>query len=69
MTNEGSIIMQVAIQKSALIPTEASRSGGAPPDKTSNNISTNVLVDNGSTVVIGEFTLFRSLRVIRECLF
>lgn len=53
VTNEGSIIMQVAVVKSALIPTAASRAGSAPPNSISNNISTNVLVDNGSTVVIG----------------
>ena len=50
VTNEGSIIMQVAIQKGALTPYQGNN---RPPDKTDNNISTNVLVDNGSTIVIG----------------
>ena len=59
VTNEGSIIMQVAVVKSALIPTSASRSGAAPPNSVSNNISTNVLVDNGSTVVIGGIYTFQ----------
>lgn len=53
VTNEGAIIMKVAVQKSALIATESSIRSGAPPDRTSNNVNTNVLVDNGSTVVIG----------------
>ena len=53
VTNEGSIIMEIAIEKSSFSRTEESRRGSAPPDLTSNNITTNVLVDNGSTVVIG----------------
>ena len=53
VTNEGSIIMEISIEKSSFSRTEESRRGSAPPDITSNNISTNVLVDNGSTVVIG----------------
>ncbi|MCY4643671.1 MAG: type IV pilus secretin PilQ [Bacteriovoracales bacterium] len=53
VTNEGAIVMEVSLQKSEHIPTEASRTGGAPPDTSSNSISTNVLVDNGSTIVIG----------------
>ena len=48
VTNEGSIIMQVAVQKSSATITDKN-----VPNSTQNTISTNVLVDNGSTVVIG----------------
>lgn len=50
VTNDGAISMEVTLTKSAfgVIPSE-----GAPPDMTKRNIKTNVLVDNGSTVVIG----------------
>ena len=53
VTNEGSIIMEVNIQKDALHVTEDTTTRGAPPDKVSNSINTSVLVDNGSTIVIG----------------
>ena len=54
VTNEGSIIMQVAVNKSSFSRTDTGRGGGgAPPDITSNSINTSVLVDNGSTVVVG----------------
>lgn len=50
VTNDGAISMQVALSKSAFgtRPTD-----DAPPNMTKRNIQTNVLVDNGSTVVIG----------------
>jgi type IV pilus assembly protein PilQ len=50
VTNEGSIALQIAVSKSGFTSTP---SGGAPPDIASNSINTNVLVDNGSTVMIG----------------
>ncbi len=50
ITNEGSILMSVQVSKSGF---GTRPSDGAPPDTTSNNVNTNVLVDNGSTVVIG----------------
>lgn len=50
VTNEGSIDMKVSIKKDSFgaPPTDDS-----PPDTTTRAIETNVLVDNGSTVVIG----------------
>ncbi len=49
VTNEGSIIMKVDIQKGSLGPRDV----GAAPAELKKTITTNVLVDNGSTVVIG----------------
>jgi type IV pilus assembly protein PilQ len=50
VTNDGAISMQISLSKSAFgtRPTP-----DAPPNITRRNINTNVLVDNGSTVVIG----------------
>lgn len=52
VTNEGSIAMEVTVQKGSFSASTNSASG-APPDQNKNTIQTNVLVDNGSTVVIG----------------
>ena len=49
VTNEGSIIMKVDITKASFVIQGI----GVPPDTTNHSVSTNVLVDNGSTVVIG----------------
>jgi type IV pilus assembly protein PilQ len=50
VTNDGSINMQVAINKTGF----TSRiSESAPPNTLTNNINTNVLVENGSTIVLG----------------
>ena len=50
VTNDGAISMAITLTKSAFgtRPT-----GDAPPNITRRNVDTNVLVDNGSTVVIG----------------
>lgn len=50
VTNDGSISLQVAIQKDGFLPptTQDEATGNS-----SKNITTNVLVDNGSTIVIG----------------
>ena len=50
VTNDGSISMEIAIAKEAFgdIPTS-----GGPPEKAGRTVETNVLVDNGSTIVIG----------------
>ncbi|HXH31678.1 MAG TPA: type IV pilus secretin PilQ [Bacteriovoracaceae bacterium] len=50
VTNDGAISMDISLSKSSFgnRPTT-----DAPPNKTSRNIKTTVLVDNGSTVVIG----------------
>jgi type IV pilus assembly protein PilQ len=50
VTNDGAISMQISLAKSAFgtRPTP-----DAPPNITRRNITTNVLVENGSTVVIG----------------
>lgn len=50
VTNEGSISMEVAIKKDSLTPAVQS---GAPQDEVKRVIKTQVLVDNGSTIVIG----------------
>lgn len=50
VTNDGAINLQVSVQKSSF---GARPTAGAPPATVSRNVNTNVLVDNGSTVVIG----------------
>ncbi len=50
ITNEGSISLDMELTKEAFGP---SPEVGAPPDKTTRNVKTNVLVDNGSTIVLG----------------
>lgn len=50
VTNEGSIAMEVQLTKSSFADRP---SAGAPPNQTTRNLNTNVLVDNGSTIVIG----------------
>tara|TARA_Y100000768_G_C23991165_1_gene693304 strand:- start:996 stop:2789 length:1794 start_codon:yes stop_codon:yes gene_type:complete len=50
VTNEGSILMNVSVTKSGF---GAQTDPNAPPAQTSNSIATNVMVDNGSTIVIG----------------
>ncbi len=49
VTNDGSIVLDVAVKKEQFIPLP----GDGPPDKNTREISTNVLVENGSTIVIG----------------
>jgi type IV pilus assembly protein PilQ len=50
VTNDGAIAMQITLSKSSFgdRPTPDS-----PPNTSTKNVTTNVLVDNGSTVVIG----------------
>jgi len=50
VTNDGSISMDISVQKADF---GNSPTGGGPPDINTRNITTNVLVDNGSTIVIG----------------
>jgi type IV pilus assembly protein PilQ len=50
VTNDGSISMQVTISKTGFLGRIADN---APPDTLRNNIDTNVLVENGSTMVLG----------------
>jgi type IV pilus assembly protein PilQ len=50
VTNDGAISMQISLTKSAF---GTRPSPDAPPNITTRNVNTNVLVDNGSTVVIG----------------
>lgn len=50
VTNDGAISMQISLSKSAF---GTRPSADAPPNTTRRNVTTNVLVDNGSTVVIG----------------
>lgn len=50
VTNDGAISMQIALSKAAF---GTRPSPDAPPNINRRNITTNVLVDNGSTVVIG----------------
>lgn len=50
VTNEGSISLKVNLSKGSLSPSGQPNS---PQGETKRNVSTNVLVDNGATVVIG----------------
>lgn len=50
VTNDGSISMQIGLVKSSFGTRPAP---GAPPNRTTRNITTNVLAENGSTVVLG----------------
>jgi type IV pilus assembly protein PilQ len=50
VTNDGAISMNINVAKSSF---GTRPSNDAPPNMNSRNITTNVLVDNGSTVVIG----------------
>lgn len=50
VTNEGSISLEIELSKEQF---GTRPSADAPPDKQGRNISTNVLVDNGSTIVLG----------------
>ncbi len=50
VTNDGAISMQISLSKSSF---NARPSNDAPPNMNRRNVTTSVLVDNGSTVVIG----------------
>ena len=50
VTNEGSISLEVEVKKDSLLP---SASIGGPQDEVKRVVKTQVLVDNGATVVIG----------------
>ena len=50
VTNEGSISLELDLMKQQFGTRPAA---GAPPDKQERRVKTNVLVDNGSTIVIG----------------
>lgn len=61
VTNEGAIALKVDITKEQFIKNSIQTTSGtaAPPDKSARTISTNVLVDNGSTIVIGGIYSFQ----------
>lgn len=61
VTNDGAISMEISLSKSAFTTRP---SADAPPDQTKRNIETNVLVDNGSTVVIGGLYQTSSLEAV-----
>ncbi|MCF8058198.1 MAG: type IV pilus secretin PilQ [Bacteriovoracaceae bacterium] len=50
ITNEGSISLSVKVTKEDFAERVSAQ---LPPNKTGNSVTTNVLVDNGSTIVIG----------------
>ncbi|GAB4405992.1 MAG: hypothetical protein OHK0056_04290 [Bacteriovoracaceae bacterium] len=50
ITNEGSIVLDISISKEDFGERP---SPDAPPKKTGSSVATNVLVDNGSTIVLG----------------
>ncbi len=50
ITNEGSISLAIGVKKEDFAERESNQ---LPPNKTGNEIKTNVLVDNGATIVIG----------------
>jgi type IV pilus assembly protein PilQ len=58
VTNDGSISMEIDLTKSAF---STRPSDAAPPNKTTRSVKTTVLVDNGSTVVIGGLYQTQSL--------
>lgn len=61
VTNDGAISMQINLAKSAF---GTRPSADAPPNITRRNVTTNVLVDNGSTVVIGGLYQTSSLETV-----
>ena len=52
VTNDGSISMEISLDKEQFGNPPVGLDG-APPTKASRSVKTNVLVDNGSTIVIG----------------
>ena len=52
VTNDGSIIMSIDLQKDSFSESGLEDSGG-PPRLFKRQLSTNVLVENGATVVLG----------------
>ncbi len=50
VTNDGSILLGVEVSKSSF---QTVVTNGVPPDLSESSVKTNVLIDNGSTVVIG----------------
>lgn len=61
VTNDGAISMQINLAKASFSTVPAD---GAPPNMNRRNITTSVLVDNGSTVVIGGLYQTDTLDVI-----
>ncbi len=61
VTNDGAVSMQITLNKSSFGNRPTS---DAPPNQTRRNITTNVLVDNGSTVVIGGLYQTETLETI-----
>lgn len=55
VTNEGSIAMNVQVSKAGFVATQ---SAGGPPDRQTRSLQTDVLVNNGETVVIGGIYTF-----------
>lgn len=55
VTNEGSIVLEIDLSKDQFGSRPAA---GAPPNKQSRAITTSVLVDNGSTIVLGGIYTF-----------
>lgn len=58
VTNDGAISMDINLSKSAFTTTP---SDGAPPNQSKRSVQTTVLVDNGSTIVIGGLYQSQSL--------
>jgi len=61
VTNEGSISLEIELAKEQF---GTSPSPGAPPDKQGRGIQTNVLVDNGSTIVLGGIYNFKETQSV-----
>jgi type IV pilus assembly protein PilQ len=57
VTNEGSIAMLIDLEKGSFAPVAAG-TNPPPPTTTKRKLTTNVLVDNGSTIVLGGIYLF-----------
>ena len=58
VTNEGSIVLDVVVNKDQLLP---GADPTAPPNKNTREIKTTVLVENGSTIVLGGIYNFQKM--------
>ncbi len=53
IANDGSIELDIDLKKESFIEQGTGQINGPPPNKSNNNLKTSVVVDNGSTIVIG----------------
>jgi len=53
IANDGSIELEIDLKKESFIEVADGNNSDAPPNKSNNTLKTTVVVDNGSTIVIG----------------